>query len=216
MKLKITLAAVAAACFLPGVSQAVELDYIGGRVSTLGLGGEVAFEVNSLFTVRGLVHNFDYDYNDTLDGIKYKGNLKLGSFGVQGDFKVFPGMYLTAGLYSNKNKIELSGTPTGNTQIGDVTYTPTQIGTLTSRARFKSSVPYLGLGFRQGIGPVEFNFEAGAYMQGAAKVTLTSNGTLASNATYQAELEKERANQEGDLGDFKTYPAVSLGLRYKF
>jgi hypothetical protein len=162
------------------------------------------------------VHSFNYGYDDTLDGIKYEGDLKLSSFGVQGDLKVFPGVYLTAGLYSNKNKIELSGTPTGNTQIGDVTYTPAQIGTLSSRARFKSSVPYLGVGFRQGVGPVELNFEVGAYMQGAAKVTLTSNGTLASNSAYQAELEKERTRQEADLGDFKTYPAVSLGLRFKF
>jgi hypothetical protein len=216
MKMKIALAAIAAACFLPAVSQAVELDYVGAKVSTLGLGAEVGFEVNDFITVRGLVHNFNYGYDDTLDGIKYDGDLKLSSFGVQGDLKVFPGIYLTAGMYSNKNKIDLSGTPTGNTQIGDLTFTPTQIGTLTSHARFKSSVPYLGLGFRQGFGPIELNFEAGAYMQGKAKVTLTSNGTLASDPTYKAELEKERARQEDELGDFKTYPAVSLGLRYKF
>lgn len=219
MRLRTTataIAAVAALGLLPGVSQAIELDYVGARAGTLGIGAELGLEVNSLLTVRGVINNYDYKYKDTIDDIRYNGNFKLGSYGVQADLKFFPGFYVTGGLYSNQNKIELHGTPTTNTVIGSVSFTPTQIGTLSMETKFKGSVPYLGMGIRQGLGPVELNLEAGAYLQGKPKVTLTSNGTLASDPTYQAEMEKERRNIEEDLSDFETYPAVSIGLRYKF
>ncbi|MDC7675295.1 hypothetical protein [Asticcacaulis machinosus] len=216
MNLKILATTVAVMSVAPIAAQAVELDYVGARVSTLGLGAEVGVEVNPLITVRGIINKFDYSYDDTLDGVKYEGDLKLGSVGAQVDLKVFPGFYVTGGYYANDNKLDLRGTPTGNTEIGDTTFTPSQIGTITQNTKFSKGVPYLGLGVRQGIGPVELNLEAGAFMQGAAKVSLASNGSLASDPTFMSELAKEQSRLEDELDDFKVYPALNVGLRMKF
>jgi hypothetical protein len=45
---------------------------------------------------------------------------------------------------------------------------------------------------------------------------LTSNGTYASDPTYQQALEQERQNLKNDLDDLKTWPVVAFGVGYHF
>jgi hypothetical protein len=203
---------------VPCLVQAAELDFVGPRISTLGAGAEFGIKLNPHVTVRGIGNGFDFNYNRTVDSIAYDGKLKLASYGAQVDYRFMENgpLYVTAGLYANKNKVHATATPTQPTKIGDLVFTPSQIGTLTSDAKFKDSAPYLGIGARWPVGHVEFNLEAGAYFQGKPKVTLTSDGSLASNSAYQAELAKEQQSEQNDLNDFGTYPVVALGLRYKF
>ncbi len=212
------LTALAAAALLPVTASAVEPDFAGVRASTLGLGAEFGLKLNDHVTVRALANSYNYNYDTTSDDIHYDGKLKLGSFGAQVDYRfVADGpLYVTAGLYANDNNIRAHARPTQDTDVGGVTFTPTQIGTLTSDAKFKDTAPYLGIGARWPVGVVEINLEAGAYFQGKPKVTLTSDGTYANNSTYQEALERERQNLQNDVDDFSTYPVVALGLRYKF
>lgn len=216
MKLRLIAAAATAAFVLPAAANAFELDYIGARAGTLGVGGEIAFEVNPFLTVRGVAQGGTFSYDDTVDGIEYDGDLKLGSYGIHADFKIIPSLYATVGVYANNNKLDLTARPTGPTEIGGMVYTPQQIGTLTQKTTFEKTVPYLGLGWRTGIGPAEFNLEAGAYMQGAPKVSLTADGSISGNPAFQDDLDREAAEIEDDLKDFKVYPAISAALRFKF
>ncbi len=216
MKLRLIAAASVAAFVLPAAANAFELDYVGARAGTLGIGGEIAFEVNPLLTIRGVAQGGSFSYDDTVDDIDYEGDLKLSSYGIHADFKIFPSVYATVGVYSNDNKLDLTATPTGPTEIGGVTYSQAQVGTLTQKTTFQKTVPYLGLGWRTGIGPAEFNLEAGAYMQGSPKVALTANGTVSGDPAFRDSLDREAAEIEDDLKDFKVYPAVSAALRFKF
>ena len=66
------------------------------------------------------------------------------------------------------------------------------------------------------VGAIDVNLEAGAYFQGKPRVTMTSNGSYASNPAYQQQLEVERQNLQKDLDSFSTYPVVALGVAYHF
>ncbi len=202
----------------PVIARAGEPESIGARISTLGVGGEFGYKLSSHWSARAIINGYNYNYDDTNDNIHYRGKLKLASGGLQVDYRFAETgpLYVTAGLYANNNKIRATANPTQNTDIGGLTFTPAQIGTLTSNAKFKGAAPYLGIGARWPIGHVAFNIEAGAYFQGKPQVALVSNGTLASDPTYQAALETERLGLQQDLNNYKTYPVVSLGLSYHF
>ena len=212
------IAIAAAAALIPCAAVASEPDFAGVRVSTLGVGAEFGLKLSDHVTVRAIANGLNYNYKTTSDDIQYNGKLKLGSVGAQVDYRFSANgpFYATAGLYANANKIRAQARPTQDTQVGGVTFTPTQIGTLTSDAKFQGSAPYLGIGARWPIGAMEINLEAGAYFQGKPRVTLVSDGTYADNATYKDALERERLSLQHDVNDLSTYPVLSLGLRYKF
>ncbi len=212
------LIAAASALLLPLAAHAQNIE-VGARVSTLGAGAEIGANVNPHLRIRGIVNGWDHNHDNTSDNIRYNGKIKLASAGVQLDYRPVENgsFYVTAGLYSNSNKVNETATPTQNTRIGAVTYTPTEIGTLDARGHFKRSAPYLGLGWDfPTAGPVSINLEAGAYFQGHAHVALTSNGTLSNDPAYQTQLEQERESLQHDLDKGKTWPVVALGVRYQF
>ncbi|ESQ87697.1 hypothetical protein ABAC460_18665 [Asticcacaulis sp. AC460] len=217
--LLLTSAALAAsAVLLPATAHAIEDPYIAARASTLGLGVEGGVKVAPFFRVRGIVQGLNVDYDDEIDDIQYNGKFKLGSAGVTADFFPFNEgpVFVSAGIFSNGNKIDASARPTGNTEIGGVTYTPDQIGTLTAKARYKSTAPYLGVGAEWSLYPAVISLEAGAFLQGEPKVTLTSDGSFSSNPAYQQSLENERRSIEEDLDKTKTWPVVSLAVGIRF
>jgi len=212
----------------------------GFRVGTLGLGAEATIGLSERINVRVPFNVFNYDYDQTEDGIDYKGKLNLQSIGALVDVHPFKGwFYLSAGLFSNGNKLKLHASdPTGTEEyeIGDRTYTSDTSDPLALKGGtdFNSVAPYLGLGWGnaiQGASNVYFRFELGAYFQGAGKVKLDAGGRAVDTETgssfdvddgspeslvFQANLEEERASFEDDIEDFKIYPAISLALGYRF
>ena len=218
MRKILPLAVLASAAFAPLAAHAADGPFIGARISTLGAGLEVGTHLSSNWDVRLLANGFDYSANRTVDQIRYDGKLKMASWGAQFDWypiKQGP-LYLTAGLYSNGNKINATANPSGTVNIGGVPFTQAEVGNLYAHGKFKSTAPYLGIGGRWGAGPVDISLEAGAYFQGKANVTLTNDGVFAGNSAFQAQLEIERQNLEHNLNDFSTYPVVALGVGYHF
>ncbi len=218
MRKILSLAVLASAAFAPLAAHAADGPFIGARISTLGAGLEVGTHLSSNWDVRLLANGFDYSANRTVDQIRYDGKLKMASWGAQFDWhpiKQGP-LYLTAGLYSNGNKINATANPSGTVNIGGVPFTQAEVGNLYAHGKFKSTAPYLGIGGRWGAGPVDISLEAGAYFQGKANVTLTNDGVFAGNSAFQAQLEIERQNLEHNLNDFSTYPVVALGVGYHF
>lgn len=215
----LSLAALMAAV-LPGAASAYpgELDYVGVRAGTLGLGAEVGFELVPTLSARLVGNSFSYGYDTEASGVSYDGDLKLGSLGAQIDFKPLPlvPLYLTGGYFYNQNEVEVTGRPSVPTQIGSTVYTPAQIGTLTSTVTFDEWAPYLGVGLRFGLGPAEVAVEAGGYRQGDARSVLTATGLLASDPAFSANLVQESRALEDELDEFEVYPVLNLSLRYRF
>jgi hypothetical protein len=191
---------------------------IGVSGGTLGISPEIGWRSKHI-GVRANGGFFEYDRSENIDDIDYDGTLKLNSFGGLVDIFPFGGSFrLSLGARSNSNKVDLLATPTTSVEIGDVTYTPAQIGNLSGRVEFKKFSPTASIGWggklRDGF---TIGFELGVVSQGSPKIDLVSTGgTLSGNATFLAELEQERLQAEDDASDFKFWPVVQLHLMYRF
>ncbi|MFY7760653.1 hypothetical protein [Aquidulcibacter sp.] len=201
----------------PVCAFAIEPAWVGVRGGTNGVGGEVGVRILPTIVLRGVGQGYDYGYDQTIDGIAYDGSLKLGSYGLQADFRppVVP-FYLTAGIFANDNQFDLVATPATNVVIGNTSYTPAQVGTLNTKATFNDIAYFVGAGVKLELGPIETALEAGVYYQGDPKVVYTSTGLLASNPSFQTDLALETAKIVDELDAARYWPMVTLMGRYKF
>lgn len=205
------------AALSPVVATAAEPAWVGLRAGTGGLGGEVGVDVTPNVVLRGIGQAYDYGYDTTIDGIAYDGSLKLGSYGLQADYRFDSSpFYVTAGIFANENKFDLAATPATNVTIGNTSYTPAQVGTLNTHAKFDDVAYFLGAGVAFMAGPIETALEAGVYYQGKPKVEYTSTGLLATNPAFQADLALESAKVVDELDAARYWPMVTLQGRYRF
>lgn len=213
----IAMSIIGASCGFSTASNAIELEQISARAGSMGLGAEIGFEIVPTFVIRGVVQKYDYDYNKSIDGIKYEGTLGLGSYGIQADFHP-PAMplYLTAGIFSNDNNISMLATPQGTYNIGGNTYTGAQIGNLSSNIEFDKTALYGGLGLEFQIGPVGLVAEGGVYYQGEPKVNMKATGPIASDPNFVADLNSEVSKVTNELDKAKYWPALTIMGRWKF
>ncbi|GIU65988.1 hypothetical protein [Candidatus Phycosocius spiralis] len=177
----------------------------------------MAVQMVPTLVVRGIIQGFDYGYEPSIDGIQYDGKLKLSSYGAQMDWRppLVP-LYVTAGIFANDNHYSLSVTPTGNVEIGNKIYTPAQVGTLSSKAKFDDVAYFLGAGLKLDLGPLETALEAGVYSQGKPIVDYSASGSLASNPTFQADLALEKEKMSQELKPHQYWPMITLFARWKF
>ena len=204
---------------LPGSAFAGDFG-LDAHVSTLGLGAELNYSINSYFTARLDVNRYNYTYTGTKSQIDYNFDLHLKSYSGMLDWHPFAGTFrITGGYFSNSNEITAVAVPTGNYTINGHTYTAAEVGTLSGDISFNKTVPYLGFGWSTlgtestGLG---VNFDLGVLFQGSPVVKLSSTGPASGNAQYKADLAAEQTKLQGDVNSFKSYPVVSLGLMYRF
>ena len=104
-------------------------------------------------------------------------------------------------------------------EIGGVTFTEAEVGTLKGTAELGSSAPYLGLGWAWGLadGGLAFSLDLGVLFQDSPDIELSSTGgTLSDEDALQDALADEEAQLEDDLDQYDLYPVVSLGVLYRF
>jgi hypothetical protein len=193
---------------------------IGVSAGTLGIGPEINWRSDKV-GVRGSATFFGLGRDVDSDGVTYNGDLKLRSFG--GTVDVYPGggrFRISGGARISNNRVLLKAEPAATTtvEIGDVNYTGAQIGRLDGEVKANKFAPTLTIGFGSKAGSgAYFGFDAGAMFQGSPKVNrLTASGPIATNAAFQAELLKERAEIEDDISNFKVYPIVQLAIGFRF
>src|SRR5262245_29717787 len=188
---------------------------IGVKAGTLGLGVDVTGRVTNWFCIRGSFNTADVSTTDEVSDIEYDGDVALGAYGVLLDFHPFKGNFrLTAGFMRNRTAVDLTGTPTADTEIGDNTYTPAEIGTLSGDVTFKQDVPYFGIGYGSAAkGPhrVKFLFDLGVLDQGSGEVSLTSSTGL----VQQSDLDQEIQDIEDDIGDYTLWPVLAFGVSFR-
>jgi len=193
---------------------------IAVKASTLGAGVELTKQIFPSINVRLGVNGYDYEYNGKKREIDYDIDLKLFSAAGLIDWYPFSGDFrLTAGALWNGNKIDLQAKPMTSYIIGDTTYTPSQVGSLKGSIEFNSVAPYAGIGWGNAASKSRkwgITFDLGVVYQGSPDITLTADGTLASNAAFLAELENEKLRLEDSLDEYEYYPVVSLGIYYRF
>lgn len=191
--------------------------WFGAKAGTLGLGIEATWRPVPYLDLRVGLNKFDYDNSGSQAGINYNSDLKLDSLYVTANFRVpLQPLRFTIGIFSNGNELVMASQG-AITNIGGVTYLPSEIGTLSSTTSFESTAPYLGIGFDFRVfNKVGINLDLGVLWQDSPIVTMTADGTLAGDPTFDAALEMERLELESDLDAFKVYPVISLGFAVNF
>lgn len=195
---------------------------IGIKAGTLGLGLEATWRPIPWLDLRGGFNIYDYEDGGSQAGINYNATLQLKTYYVTGNF-LFPlsPFRISVGAFSNGNEFQMVSMNQTSFDIGNDTYTPAEVGTLRSTTSFDDVAPYLGVGFDFSIaGKVGLNLDFGVLWQGEPAVTLTSDGTLASDPIlgpiFLAELEAERLQLEAEFADYKAFPVISLGFFVNF
>ena len=222
--LRIPLAAALGAALLASAASAQAQDgrfAVGGNLGTPGVGAELQYKLNDSFVVRGGGDWMNFGYDHTYSGIDYDAKLKTGTGGLFLDWHPMQGgFFVSGGGYFGERKARLSGTPTGPTQIGDITYTPAQIGTIRGDVEMSKAQPFVGLGWDNtfsGDGGWGFRVLGGVSFSDKPKVDLTaSGGTLSNDPIFQTELQREEDNVRDDAKGFKYFPVAQVGLTYRF
>ena len=189
---------------------------VSGTGSTLGLGGEFSTKLATDINARVGINKLDYDFDEEdIDGVEYDFGVKLSSLSALVDWHVFDdSFHLTGGFISMNNKVELDARSTQSETIGDTTYTPAQIGTLSGDVEIDGLSPYLGIGWGNPFASNRrwgFTFDIGVAFTDSPDVSLTSTGVVS-----QLDLSKEIKDIEDDLDSLRFYPVIQLGLFFRF
>ncbi|NND59140.1 MAG: hypothetical protein HKN49_02620 [Gammaproteobacteria bacterium] len=186
---------------------------------TLGVGLELSHTLPiANLTGRLAWNGYTHDFDDTIDGIDYGADLELNSITALVDWRPWGKVtHFTAGMVYNNNAMTFTGVPGGNYAIGDLTFPADQVGSLKGDVGFDEFVPYAGLGWNVPVAPkTALSLELGVVFQGSPQLTLTADGPLADDPTFQQELERERTEFQDEIKDYEYYPVVALGIQRRF
>ena len=61
-----------------------------------------------------------------------------------------------------------------------------------------------------------FTCDLGVIFQGSPSADFSTNGTLANDANFLANLAEEEKNLEDELENFQYYPVIAIGISYRF
>lgn len=192
--------------------------WLGAKVGTLGFGVEATWRPVPYLDLRAGANAYSLDRNGTEAGIDYLGEADLKTMYATANLRVpLSPFRVTAGLFSNGNELALTSRDTSTFQIGSQTYTSDEVGTLRAGAGFDDWAPYLGIGFDfRLLDTLGLHIDGGVLRQGAAIVTLSADGPVASDPQFQQQLEAERSELQNSVDDYELYPVVSVGLSFNF
>lgn len=191
-----------------------------GRLGTLGGGLELTRSLSETVNARVGVNFFTYEYTGEESDIEYEFDLNLFSASALLDWHPFGGVFrLSGGLVLNNNELDSTARPLEITAIGDVDYTPEEIGTLTGNIDFNNLAPYAGIGLGNAVaGDKKWGvvLDIGVMFQGTPDASLAADGLLSTDPAFLAELAKEEKDLQDELDTFKYYPVISFGITYRF
>ncbi|MCI0433219.1 MAG: hypothetical protein L0271_06170 [Gemmatimonadetes bacterium] len=210
------------ACLLAGglcVPVAGQGIAFSGHAGTLGVGGDVSIGLGRQLAVRAGANVQPWEPSREYSGVDF--TLELPSPTYTGMVDWHPGgsvFRISGGAVHFGSSTEVTAVPVAPVEIGNTTYQPSQVGTLSGRLETREIAPYVGLGFgkapgRSGVG---LALDLGVAWQGEPEVTLASNGPLASDPAFMQELAREEQNIEEDAKAIRFYPVLSLGLVIAF
>lgn len=213
----VTLAIVIAAAFtVPSVASGQGLGF-GARVGTLGLGGELAIAPTERIVLRGGVGVVPFDPTTTYSDVNVSVSVPT-AWNVGVDLYLNQAFRIGGGMLFRSSDPTVTGELDGPQEIGGVTYTPQEIGTLSGVFDANDRAPYVLIGFGPHVAPgVGLFVDLGVAFMGDTDVRLdVSGGTLdpLTDAVLRDALDQEAAEFEDEVqGYLKFWPILSLGVR---
>lgn len=199
-------------------AQADDNLWFGVRAGTLGLGVEATWRPVPYLDLRGGLNRFSFDDDGSEAGINYDGEFDLDTWYATLNLRApMTPFRLTAGYFWNNNEVSLTSRDGSTIEVGGVVYPIEQVGTLSGAVTFDSGAPYAGVGmdFRV-FNTAAISLDLGVFFQGEPQVGLAASGPIASDPTFQENLETERQELEADLEDYDLYPVAMLGFHWNF
>ena len=220
----LALALLATAAAGSASAQTAERFAVGVTAGTTGVGVEGQFQATSRINLRAAGDLFSYETDFSTDDVDYDAEIDFNQVGGFVDLHPFDNsFFVSAGAYAGDRSVEVSATSNSNAEIGNVVFTPQQIGTLTGTVDFGGTAPFLGLGFNNTFrtaGRIGFKAVVGAAFSEDPTVSLRRTGGEPLPAAIQAQFDQELRNEERELQedaeDLKTLPVVQVGLTYRF
>ena len=187
---------------------------LAARAGTTGLGAELTVRLSDSFNLRLGAGGFGYDYDRSLSGIDYDLQLDLKAGTAAVDWH--PGgaaFRLSGGVMLHGNELTGLATLKESATIGDHSYEPDQVGSLTAVADYdRKLAPFVTIRAGNGArgGRVFVSFELGVAF---CKIGLSSTR---SSPGLPQDLEIEAQQIRDDVGWLKLYPIVGVGLGLRF
>ena len=193
---------------------------VSGKASTLGLGGEFTTAIKPDINVRVGINALDVDLDDEeIEDVDFDVGVDLSSFSALLDWYVFNGSFrLSGGIISMDNEIDLEARPAENIKIGDVYFTPEEVGTLYGNIENDEVVPYVGIGWGNPLTAGRrwgFTCDFGVAFTSSPDVTIDARGGIEPEG-FDEELAKLQGDIEDFCDDFRLYPVIALSFFYRF
>ncbi len=192
---------------------------VGVRAGTLGLGVEAAVPLGERAALRGGYGFLPVEPEATIDDIDFTFTPPENWFNVGADLYLGGGFRIGGGMLFRDADPSMVGeiSASGSVEIGDRTYTRTEIATLNGVLDSKDQAPYALLGFgRHTAAGVGLFVDLGVAFTGDPEVLLEAEGDpqIVNSAEFQAELRKQEQQTEDDLPSYaKLWPILNVGLK---
>jgi hypothetical protein len=213
MKIRMTYRTAILAAALAAAAGSTQAGGVGVRAGTTGvgvdLGGDVLPTLGWRLGVSGMNVNTHVDTND----VRYDAKAKVLTGSLLLDWSPLGPFRISGGFMPNRNKIDLTGQPSGS---GGSSVVPAG-SSLTGEVKpERSFAPYLGVGYGNvWTRGVNFYFDLGIMFQGSPEVSLSLNCGSASPAqcaAAQSQVEAERQRVQDKVDRYKYYPVANIGL----
>jgi hypothetical protein len=189
---------------------------------TTGVGGSLWITASDRFTITLGYGTLEIDEDFTTDDVDYTGTADLANAHALLNWHPFKGSFhLSGGIVQADDQYTAVATPgPGQTfEFDGVTYPASLVGNLTADAEVADGIaPYAGIGWstsprREGFG---FFASLGVMFSGSVEVALAADGPLATDPTFQQNLEAERQELQDELNKYEVFPVVRVGVMYRF
>lgn len=200
---------------------------LGVKAGTTGVGVEGYYQISTMLNVRAHYSRYSTTFTQDTGGdnsLEFDMDTDLGMSALMLDFYPFSGSFHLSAGYANNNTgfAGLAKPSGGNYTIDGQQYSAAQVGDVRGELTFKSSAPYVGLGWGNPVdddGGLGLNFELGAILQGAPQAGITTSKKLsdpAAQAQLDQHIQQEITSFEDDTNSFKAWPVVAFGITYSF
>lgn len=187
----------------PGASQIS----LAPKVGTLGLGADLGLAFGSFITLRAGYGTVPTELDADISDVSYEADLPdVILLGVDlhpggGGFRV------SGGVLIQTDDVILDATPSEELDLGDNTYSPSEIGTLRGVGTTDSAFPFamIGFGHHGGRGFGVFLDLGIGFMR--PDIVLTANGSGGEDLVADLVLEKEELED-----DLRFWPIVQVGV----
>jgi len=188
---------------------------VAAHVGTLGLGADAALSLRDDLSLRASANFFPFDVNFDASDIDYDLDLPSPQFLLLADFYPAGQFRLSGGLMISASDFDLTAKLDGPVEIGETTYTPAEIGSLTGTLSTWDVAPYVGIGFGNPTASrVGFFLDLGVAFHGNPDVSARADGPVASLPGFQQDLDAEVAEIQDDVENIIVYPVLSVGISF--